>query len=96
VEAGPVTIGGVAWAQGRGVEAVEVRVDDGPWQQATLGPDAGIDYWRQWYLRWDATPGRHSLAVRATDVTGATQTDVRTDPYPSGATGWHNLDVDVE
>jgi hypothetical protein len=48
-------IGGVAWAQQRGIAKVEVRVDgNGPWQVATLGPDAGIDYWRQWYLVWDA------------------------------------------
>ena len=47
-----------------------MRVDDGPWQEATLGPDGGIDYWRQWYLPWDATPGRHDLTVRATDGTG--------------------------
>jgi DMSO/TMAO reductase YedYZ molybdopterin-dependent catalytic subunit len=96
VAAGTVTVGGVAWAQGRGIDAVEVQVDDGPWRQATLGPDAGIDYWRQWYLEWQATPGRHTLAVRATDGTGATQTDEQADPYPSGATGWHGLVVEVE
>ena len=44
---------------------VEVRVDDNAWQEAKLGPDAGIDYWRQWYLPWDALPGRHSLRVRS-------------------------------
>ena len=54
LDAGRVVIGGVAWAQHRGIHKVEVRVDDNAWQEAKLGPDAGIDYWRQWYLPWDA------------------------------------------
>ena len=96
VPAGRVVVGGVAWAQGRGVERVEVRVDDGAWLEAELGPDAGIDYWRQWYLPWDASPGRHTLAVRATDATGVPQPEERSEPFPRGANGWHNILVTVE
>ncbi len=94
--AGRVVIGGVAWAQQRGIEKVEVRVDEGRWQEAELGPDAGIDYWRQWYLPWDAVPGRHTLTVRATDSTGATQPEERQTPFPEGATGWHSVVVVIE
>jgi len=36
VDPGTVPIGGVAWAIHRGIEAVEVRIDDGPWQEAEL------------------------------------------------------------
>ncbi|MGL4742996.1 MAG: molybdopterin-dependent oxidoreductase [Dermatophilaceae bacterium] len=96
LQTGRVVIGGVAWAQQRGIARVEVRVDDGRWQEARLGPDAGIDYWRQWYLPWDAVPGEHELTVRATDATGVTQPERRTDPFPSGATGWHRVVVTVE
>ena len=60
VAAGRTAIGGVAWAQHRGVGKVEVQIDDGPWQATQLGPDAGVDYWRQWYLPWDATSGQHT------------------------------------
>ena len=35
-------------------QGVEVRIDGGDWRDATLGPDAGNDYWRQWYVEWDA------------------------------------------
>lgn len=87
VPAGRTAIGGVAWAQHRGVGKVEVQVDGGAWQPAQLGPDAGIDYWRQWYLPWDATPGQHTLAVRATDLTGQVQTDQRATPFPNGSSG---------
>lgn len=95
LQTGDTIIGGVAWAQGRGIDAVEVRVDDGEWRPATLGPEAGIDYWRQWYLRWDATEGRHDLQVRARDSTGEWQTDERATPFPSGATGRHRVAVTV-
>lgn len=92
---GRMAVGGVAWAQRRGIRAVEVRVDDGPWHRATLGPDAGTDYWRQWYWLWDATTGRHDLTVRATDGTGEVQTQRRAEPFPSGATGYHTIVVSV-
>ncbi|WP_406832531.1 molybdopterin-dependent oxidoreductase [Pedococcus sp. KACC 23699] len=90
---GKIAIGGVAWAQGRGIKEVEVRVDNGPWQKATLGPDGGTDYWRQWFLEWDARTGRHDLTVRATDGTGAVQTQERADPFPGGASGYHSIVV---
>jgi DMSO/TMAO reductase YedYZ molybdopterin-dependent catalytic subunit len=92
---GRLAVGGVAWAQGRGIQAVEVRVDDGPWHRATLGPTGGTDYWRQWYWMWTATKGRHDLTVRATDGTGAVQTDRRAEPFPSGASGYHAIVVNI-
>jgi DMSO/TMAO reductase YedYZ molybdopterin-dependent catalytic subunit len=92
---GRLAVGGVAWAQGRGIKAVEVQVDNGPWQPATLGPDGGTDYWRQWYWIWDATAGRHQLTARATDNTGVPQTTQQVDAFPSGATGLHSIVVTI-
>ncbi|MEU8155101.1 molybdopterin-dependent oxidoreductase [Micromonospora sp. NPDC048986] len=93
--AGPVTVAGVAWAQHRGIRRVEVRVDDGPWQDAVLAPAVSVDTWVQWSWRWDATPGEHRLQVRATDATGETQTERTQDVVPDGATGWHTIAVTV-
>jgi DMSO/TMAO reductase YedYZ molybdopterin-dependent catalytic subunit len=95
IRRGRRAIGGVAWAQHHGVARVEVRIDGGPWREATLGPDAGIDYWRQWYLPWDATPGAHMLAVRATDRDGTVQTAVRANAFPDGSSGIQELAVTV-
>jgi DMSO/TMAO reductase YedYZ molybdopterin-dependent catalytic subunit len=95
VAPGRTVIGGVAWAQHRGVGKVEVQIDGGAWQPAQLGPDAGIDYWRQWFVPWDATSGQHTLAVRATDLTGALQTDQRTTPFPEGSSGIQQVVVIV-
>ncbi len=96
LDAGNVMVGGVAWAQQRGgVAGVQVRIDSGPWQDAKLGPDAGNDYWRQWFLPWDASPGSHSITARAVSGDGETQPAVRADPFPEGASGLHQLLVTV-
>lgn len=92
---GKVVIGGIAWAQGVGIGRVEVRVDGGAWQRAELGPEVDDDYWRQWFLEWDAQPGQHFLACRAVDKDGQVQTPVRTTPFPSGSTGVHEIAVNV-
>ena len=95
IRSGPTVIGGVAWAQTRGVARVDVRIDGGPWQRAELGPDAGVDYWRQWYLPWEAAPGSHMLAVRATSGEGEVQTAVRATPFPDGSSGIQEIVVRV-
>ena len=92
--AGQVTIAGVAWAQNRGIEAVEVSVD-GIWYDAKVAVQDTIDTWRQWYYVWDATPGPHVLQVRATDRTGYTQTAMVHRTEPNGATGYHTVQVNV-
>ncbi|MBE3013353.1 molybdopterin-dependent oxidoreductase [Microbispora sp. NEAU-D428] len=93
VTAGRATVAGVAWAQHRGVDAVEVRVDGGAWRQARLADAPGPDTWRQWSLDLDLTPGRHAISVRATDATGYTQTADEAPPAPDGATGLHTVTV---
>jgi DMSO/TMAO reductase YedYZ molybdopterin-dependent catalytic subunit len=95
VKAGRTAIAGVAWAQHKGIEAVEVRVDRGPWQQATLAAVPGIDTWRQWVMYWDATAGNHVIEARATDKTGYTQTPVQEAPEPNGASGYPIVQVNV-
>ncbi len=92
---GTLAVAGVAWAQHRGIDKVEVRVDGGPWQQATLAAVPTKDTWRQWVWEWPATSGRHTLEARATDGTGAVQTEQRADPFPNGASGWHSVVVSV-
>jgi DMSO/TMAO reductase YedYZ molybdopterin-dependent catalytic subunit len=96
LRAGTRQIAGVAWAQHKGIDAVEVRVDGGPWQQARLGAVPGIDTWRQWVLDWDATTGNHTIEARATDATGYTQTAAQAPPEPNGATGYPAITVTVQ
>lgn len=95
-KSGTVMIAGVAWAQHRGIEKVEVRIDDGPWQKAHLAAEDTRDTWRQWSMPWKATRGGHTLTVRATDRTGAVQTGKRTRTIPDGASGRHSVVVTVD
>ena len=95
VDAGTRAIAGVAWAQNRGIDTVEVQVDDGPWMEAILPEELAIDTWRQWHVEYDFTPGPHTIAVRATDRTGYTQTSEIVPPRPDGATGYHTVQVVV-
>lgn len=89
VTVGQTAIGGVAWAMdGDGISRVEVSIDDGPWQEAQLADQPNPRTWRQWWLEWEATPGRHTISVRATDGLGQTQTSEVRDVVPSGATGY--------
>lgn len=93
---GTVRVAGVAWAQTRGIDRVECRVDGGSWQPATLAPQAGVSTWRQWVWDWPATePGLHTVQVRATDAAGTTQPEQRATPFPDGATGWHSVVVTI-
>jgi DMSO/TMAO reductase YedYZ molybdopterin-dependent catalytic subunit len=83
-------IAGVAWAQHKGIEAVEVRIAKGPWQEAQLATVPDIDCWRQWVYQWDANvpPGNYLIEARATDKTGYTQTALQVPPEPNGASGY--------
>jgi DMSO/TMAO reductase YedYZ molybdopterin-dependent catalytic subunit len=96
VSAGQVAVAGIAWAQHRGIKAVQVRVDNGQWQQARLADEPTIDSWRQWVLQWQAVKGSHTITVRATDAQGVVQTQTPAPPAPDGATGWHSITVNVD
>ena len=92
---GLTPVAGVAWAQHKGIAAVEVRVNGGPWHEARLAAVPGIDTWRQWVWEWQAAPGNYLLEARATDQTGYTQTPVQAQPPPNGASGYPSAAVTV-
>ncbi|MEU4522814.1 molybdopterin-dependent oxidoreductase [Amycolatopsis sp. NPDC024027] len=95
VTAGKVRLTGTAWAQHTGIAKVEVRLDQGPWQPATLAAEVSKDTWRMWWIELDVPKGTHQASVRATDQDGYTQTENRADPVPDGATGWHSVTLDA-
>ncbi|HET7682159.1 MAG TPA: oxidoreductase, partial [Marmoricola sp.] len=88
--------GGSAWAQHTGIERVEFQLDGGAWQLAELGRVPSEDTWVQWTGTVDVGPGKHMLAVRATDRSGYTQTPVRVGVLPDGATGWHTVEFEAD
>ncbi|PZF56811.1 oxidoreductase [Curtobacterium sp. MCSS17_008] len=89
----PVAVAGVAWQPHTGVKGVQVRVDDGAWEDATLAESVSADTWRQWVYRWTPEAGDHRIQVRAVSADGQVQTSVERPPTPNGATGWHTVQV---
>jgi len=74
-DGGQHNVFGVVLNDGTPVRSVEVRVDDGPWQPATLDPSTQEQYsWKFFNYEWnDATPGEHIVVSRVTDATGKIQ-----------------------
>ncbi len=95
VSAGPVTVAGVAWQQHVGIDGVEVRIDGGKWQQATLAKVPSVDTWVQWSWQWSADKGDHTVEARATNREGVPQTAALADVLPDGATGYPGIRVSV-
>lgn len=96
VEPGLVIVAGVAWAPPIGISAVQIRIDDGAWQEAELAETTGPDSWRQWVYEWEIDePGDYTLTVRATDTDGRLQSSRVAPPFPSGASGLHAVSVRV-
>jgi DMSO/TMAO reductase YedYZ molybdopterin-dependent catalytic subunit len=96
VPPGKVTVTGIAWAQTRGVDKVEVRADNGNWVTAELATEVSRDTWRMWRAELNLSAGLHTVECRATDKAGHTQTDQRVAPIPDGATGWHSTTFTVQ
>ncbi|WP_314508420.1 molybdopterin-dependent oxidoreductase [uncultured Microbacterium sp.] len=96
IPAGRTPIAGVAWAQTVGIERVEVSIDDGDWQPATLSTPINDDTWVQWFVDWEATAGTHYVAVRAVNKNGDTQIEERAPIAPDGSSGWQRTLIVVK
>ena len=96
ITAGTTAVAGVAWAPTRGIEKVQISIDEGAWQQCDLGEALGDETWVQWKTSWDAVSGDHEIRVRATDGTGELQPFGPKSPRPDGAEGYHRIGVRVE
>ncbi len=97
VKLGTIQLVGVAFAGTRGVQKVEYSTDGGgTWMPAQFGTPLSELTWVLWQASW--TPGRegaYRLRVRATDGGGALQDSRATPSYPTGAAGYHTIQVNV-
>ncbi len=90
-------LSGVAWAGDRGIRRVEISTDRGEtWKPAVLKRELSKRTWRLWASELDTAPGKVRVLVRAVDGTGDVQVAQGSRPHPSGATGYHLLDLTVE
>ena len=95
ITSGTTPIAGVAWAPSTGIAAVEVSINESAWLTCELGRVSSDDTWVQWRYLWAATPGTHTIAVRAIGSDGEVQTDQVAAVAPDGATGHHRRRVNV-
>ncbi len=93
-----VSLAGIAFAGDRGISKVEVSMDGGKsWETASIKEAISKNTWVLWVFEWNPpAKGRYSIMVRATDKTGKLQTAEPQKAFPSGATGYHAVDMTVE
>jgi DMSO/TMAO reductase YedYZ molybdopterin-dependent catalytic subunit len=91
--AGPVDVAGVAWAPLEGVDAVEIRIDEGEWMPADVTTPLSSKAWVQWRANPSLDAGQRRLEVRVIDASGHIQTSESRPPRPDGATGYHQVIV---
>ena len=73
--AGTTAVTGVAWGGRHGITAVEVRVSNGPWQEAMLSRPPQPTSLYRWRIALELPPGAHCLEARSRDTSGASQPD---------------------
>ena len=82
-----VPIGGIAFAGDRGISKVEVRIDNGPWQEAFLREPLSDVTWVIWRYDWPFESGDHLFEVRTYEADGTPQIEESSKARPSGSTG---------
>jgi len=91
---GVMPLGGIAYAGARGINKVEVQIDDNSWQEVQLRtPAVSPLTWVQWRFDWKPVAGNHIISVRATDGTGVPQATAQNDVAPDGATGIYSVNI---
>ena len=97
VKLGVISLAGVAFAGTRGISKVEYSTDGGSsWNVAPFKAPLSNLTWVLWKVDWaPAREGAYEIKVRATDGTGAAQDGRSAASYPSGATGYHRINVNI-
>ncbi|RMG84224.1 MAG: molybdopterin-binding oxidoreductase, partial [Chloroflexi bacterium] len=90
-----VPMGGIAYSGARGISKVEVRVDDGEWQEARLRTPLSETTWVIWRYDWPFEEGRHTFTVRTFEADGTPQIADINPRRPDGATGLHSVETRV-
>ena len=82
-------ITGFVLNDGTPLRSVEVKIDNGPWQQAEIDPASSKYSWKLFNYTWrGASSGEHTIVSRVTDVTG--QVQATADQMPEKPTRWEN------
>ncbi len=81
-------ITGFVLNDGTPLRSVEIKIDEGPWQEAMIDPQSTRYSWKLFTLDWDASPGDHTLISRVTDANGNVQ--LTEEEMPEKVSRWEN------
>lgn len=97
VTAGPVRVGGVAFAGDRGISRVELSTDDGAtWLPAQLEPALSPLTWVRWVATWTPPgPRTYPLVARAFEADGTPQEAETRTLNARGSTGYGRREVTI-
>ena len=90
-----VMVGGIAFAGARGIQGVELSVDDGNWVAAELDRPLSHLTWVLWRASLDLETGEHKISVRSIDGDGNVQTAQTSSTQPNGASGHHSVSITI-
>ena len=90
-----IPIGGIAYSGARGISKVEIKVDDGGWQEAQLRAPLSETTWVVWRFEWPFQEGKHQFFVRCYEADGTPQIETKSRLRPRGATGIHTVEEDI-
>lgn len=83
-------ISGFALNDGTPLRSIEISIDGGPWQQATIDPAASQYSWKPFHFEWNgAAAGEHTVVSRVTDINGHTQAPA--DQLPERVSYWEEF-----
>ncbi|MEQ8408882.1 MAG: sulfite oxidase [Gammaproteobacteria bacterium] len=87
---GNYEIMGFALSDGTPLRSVEIKIDDGPWQQAQMHPDNSRYSWKLFSMEWpNPAAGEHTIVSRVTDVDGNVQ--ARAEDLPERVSYWEEF-----
>jgi hypothetical protein len=88
-------VGGIAFAGARGIQSVELRVNEGEWRIVDSDRPLSPLTWVLWRASLDLPSGEHEITVRAIDGEGEIQTERKSSTHPNGATGYHSKTITI-
>ncbi len=89
-------VGGIAFSGARGIQSVDLRVDEGEWSTVDLNRALSPLTWVLWRTSLELPPGKHKITVRAVNGKGEVQTERRSGTHPNGATGHHSKSITIQ
>jgi hypothetical protein len=89
-------VGGIAYAGHRGINSVELKVNDNKWIPAIVNRPLSQFTWVLWRAEVSIPATDTKISVRAIDGEGNPQIEEPSATHPDGASGYHSLTIKID